>query len=133
MTCRGFGCAKRLLLHGFSTAFSTWPIFFCTFPAIFSPNPSASKSGLFVSWPTFSFIFPFTSWTWPAISFSVLCLISFLPRNDLNYCKQLGHASALRPHHKPESAEFENLAFRNHELKRSQLPIALLLVLSRRI
>src|SRR5882762_7349391 len=62
----------------FPRAFSTWPIFFRTFPAIFSPIPSPSKSGSFVSSPTFSLIVPFTSCTLPAISFFVLGFI-FLP------------------------------------------------------
>src|ERR1700719_2548177 len=38
--------------QGFSMTFSTWPTFFWIFPAIFSPWPSASKSGLFVARPT---------------------------------------------------------------------------------
>src|SRR5207244_7667788 len=40
----------------FSNIFSTWPTFFWTFPAVFSSWPAASRSGLLVSCPAFSFI-----------------------------------------------------------------------------
>ena len=69
-------------------AFSTWPTFFCTFPAIFSPMPSPSKSGSFVSSPTFSLIVPFTSWTLPEISFSVLGFILLFPQDTPCYEKR---------------------------------------------
>ena len=42
----------------FSRTFSTWPIFFWTFPPTFSSWPSASKSGLFVNCSAFSLTLP---------------------------------------------------------------------------
>src|ERR1017187_10079305 len=44
----------------FSSTFSTWPTFFWTLPARFSFWPSASRSGLPTTCPTFSLTLPFT-------------------------------------------------------------------------
>src|ERR1700722_17695183 len=49
---------KRIYLP---RAFSALPTLFWTFPAIFSARPLPSRSGLFVNWPAFSLILPFTS------------------------------------------------------------------------
>src|ERR1039457_5900246 len=44
----------------FSITFSIWPTFFWTLPARFSFWPSASRSGLPTTCPTFSLTLPFT-------------------------------------------------------------------------
>jgi UDP-N-acetylmuramoylalanine-D-glutamate ligase len=51
----------RARLIYFSSTFSICPTFFSIFPALCSALPSASKSGLFVTWPVFSLTLPFTS------------------------------------------------------------------------
>src|ERR1035441_79931 len=58
------------------TAFSVRPIQFRNFPTFFSASPEASKSGLFVAFPTSSLTFPFTSWSLPSVRSCVLGLIT---------------------------------------------------------
>ena len=54
------GPAYDTPLSYFPRTFSTWPIFSCTLPAIFSSLPSASNLGFVPSFPAISLSLPFT-------------------------------------------------------------------------
>src|ERR1700674_4381988 len=62
--------------------------------------PSPSKSGSFVSCPTFCLIVPFTSWTFPAISFSVLGFIFFTFLNKAFVSSLARLRAGFLAHHK---------------------------------
>src|ERR1035437_6584317 len=101
--------AKLSRPHYFSRTFSTWPIFFWTFPPIFSTWPSASKSGLFVARPTFSLTLPFTSWNLPFALSLVLCFMDCLLWHDLICVPRLRafHCQCICKYHNPVSVRCE--------------------------
>src|ERR1022692_1918307 len=61
----------------FSSTFSICPTFFSIFPVLCSALPSASKSGLFLTWPVFSLTLSFNSCNFPLFSCFVPLLICF--------------------------------------------------------